>query len=357
MTLARPSRRPPWAVLGRLDATAIFDRSNWRQAFSFLEPNAVGVGGLHYAPAACDVSLEVMGDLLRSAYPGRRIRPMPDPRRLLLAELRGVCRQLGTKLTGLALLENREYTTGTDEFSHLAKFYSGLGLKAVVADPRDLRWRGSRLTAKGSAVDVIYRDCELNEFVEIEAAGRPLRALREAIRQGRLISALPWEFDHKSCWELFTDHSYARAFTASQRRLFATLLPWTRLVREAKVEDPSGRRVDLPSYIRRHRRQLVLKPNMLYGGQGVVVGSTVSQRTWERSVASALRGRRPYVVQRLAKIATHPFPDPDGGARQRHVVSGFFFSSNGIGLVGRFSRDPVVNVSRGGGLVPALMIS
>ena len=36
--------------------------------------------------------------------------------------------------------------------------------------------------------------------------------------------------------------------------------------------------------------------------------------------------------------------------------AGFFFSSSGIGLIGRFSGLPVVNVSRGGGLVPALWV-
>jgi len=40
---------------------------------------------------------------------------------------------------------------------------------------------------------------------------------------------------------------------------------------------------------------------------------------------------------------------------ERRVVSGFFFNSFRAGLVGRFSADPVVNVSRGGGLLCALM--
>ena len=48
----------------------------------------------------------------------------------------------------------------------------------------------------------------------------------------------------------------------------------------------------------------------------------------------------------------------DGHARsmERRVVSGFFFNSSGIGLIGRFSGHPVVNVSRGGGLLPALWV-
>ena len=65
------------------------------------------------------------------------------------------------------------------------------------------------------------------------------------------------------------------------------------------------------------------------------------------------------MVQELAKIPTDVFPAlRDGSIRrvERSMVSGFFFNSSGVGLIGRFSGNPVVNVSRGGGLVPALWV-
>jgi len=94
-------------------------------------------------------------------------------------------------------------------------------------------------------------------------------------------------------------------------------------------------------------------------GEGVIIGTTVNQQVWERTLRKALRGKEPYVVQQRAKIATDTFPlFHHGGIRwtERSVVSGFFFSSAGIGLIGRFSGNPVVNVSRGGGLIPALWV-
>ena len=128
-------------------------------------------------------------------------------------------------------------------------------------------------------------------------------------------------------------------------------------MRDAVVSDPSGRPVDLVAFIRRHQQRLVLKPNTLFGGEGVVIGPTVSRREWERHLHTALRGRERYVVQQLARIATDNVPsltDDHAAWHEKCVVSGFFFSSSGIGLVGRFSGLPVVNVSRGGGLIPAL---
>jgi hypothetical protein len=103
----------------------------------------------------------------------------------------------------------------------------------------------------------------------------------------------------------------------------------------------------------------VLKPNTLYGGQGVVVGETVSPSVWEQTLHKALRGRTRYVVQERARIGTERFPRLEQGhirEVERRVVSGFFVNSSGVGLIGRFSSDPVVNVSRGGGLLSALMV-
>ncbi|MBI3323924.1 MAG: hypothetical protein HYZ92_01410 [Candidatus Omnitrophica bacterium] len=359
ISLEPPLRGGVGGVLGRLDAAVRFASPAWRSDFQLLEPNAVGVGGVHYAPTACSVILDVFGDLLERVAPGRRVVPTPDPRRMLLDEADRVARQLGVRLRGLALLENTDFTTGTDEFEQLARYVRAQGVRAVVADPRQLSRSRSGLVARGVRVDLLYRDCELNEFIEMEATGRRLSALRGAIRQGRLISRLAWEFDHKSAWEIFTDPTLSRGFSPAQRRLFREHVPWTRLMREERVTDPASRLVDLPAYVRRRKERLVLKPNTLYGGQGVVVGYCVSQADWERTVAKALRGPTRYVVQRLAPMGLERFPLLDHAeARpdELRAVAGFFFSSTGVGLVGRFSRDPVVNVSRGGGLLSALMI-
>ena len=355
---AHPTSRP-LAVIGRLDSTAIYDHAGWRADFRMLEPNTVGVGGVHYAPASCSVIMDVIGDVLSRALPGRAITAMPDPRQLLIDELRAVAKRLGRPLRGVALIENTDFTTGTDEFQELARYLNGRGLTAVVADPRDLRLVRGELRAGRTPVDFLYRDSELEEFVEMESRGHRLTALRHAVVHGRLISGLTWEFDQKSAWEIFTDARYARYFTIAQCRLFREHLLWTRLVRQARVSGPSGQLIDLPEFIRRNREQLVLKPNAMFGGAGVVIGLTVNQGLWENTLQRALRGRKRYVVQQLAKISTDAFPMLiNGSVRQteRCVVSGFFFNSSGIGLIGRFSGLPVVNVSRGGGLVTALWV-
>lgn len=343
-----------YTILGRLDSNAVYDRPTWRRDLLFLEPNTVGIGGAHYAPAAQRVLEEdVIPELQRRTR--LRLRPVADPRAMLLRELGHLVNGRAKRSLHLVLIENQDYTTGTDEFQSLAAHFRTQGLRASVADPRHLRLQGGRVTLRGRPVDVLYRDCELQEFIAMEAGGARLDALRHMIRHHRLVSSITAEFDHKSAWELFTEPAYARYFTPAQQRIFREHFLWTRLFRQARVTDATGRRVDLVPYARRHQSWLVLKPNHAYGGQGVTLGPVVTRQVWERTIAKALTGRESYVVQRFAPIAADEFPvvGADGRAHlvTRHVVSGFFLTAAGISYIGRFCGGQVVNVSRGGGLV------
>jgi hypothetical protein len=348
-------------VLGRIDATCPFSHPQWRSRLRFLEPNSVGVGGVYYAPTNSRIVAEVMGDVVQRALPRHHFRLPPDPRRLLLDELRRLAKALRIRLQTVALIENTDYTSGMDEFGQLAEFLKRQGLKALVVDPRRLALHRGRIVHRAEQIDLIYRDCELVELIEMEEEGKRLAAMRQAFREGRVVSAASWEFDLKSAWEIFTSPQFARYFTKRQRAIFHHYVPWTRLLRQAFVSDARGRRVDLVTFTRRHKDHLVLKPNSLFGGEGVVVGETLSQAVWEKNLAMALRGSERYVDQQAVPVARETFPRL---VRERRIewtyvftVCGFFFSSTGIGMAGRFSTDPIVNVSRGGGMVGVLLAS
>src|SRR3989338_7205748 len=142
--------------------------------------------------------MDVVGDLLERVLPGHAITASPDPRQLLMEELRAVAKRLGRPLRGGAPIQNTHFTTGTDEVGQLPRSLPAPGVQAVVAAPRELRLVRGQLAARGLAVDLLYRDSELEEFVEMEAKGPRLTALRHAVQEGRLISGLTWEVDQKS---------------------------------------------------------------------------------------------------------------------------------------------------------------
>jgi hypothetical protein len=110
--------------------------------------------------------------------------------------------------------------------------------------------------------------------------------------------------------------------------------------------------VDLELFARRGRRGLVIKPNRLYGGKGVLIGARTSAAAWERALESALARPGAAVVQErvaLKRMRLPPAPGP------LYVVGGIHATEFGVALLARASPRPVVNIMRGGGIVAVLV--
>lgn len=346
----------PQAVMDRLDSTATFACSDWRENFWFLEPNSVGIGGVHYIRGICGLTEEWVLPALRRALPDLRFQPPDDIRRLLLQLMLRHAKAIGRRVRRVALVEDQSVSEGTDEFTTVAEQFRRWGLPAITADPRDVTVRKGELTLRGQPVDLLYRDTELLELFEM-ADGRPekLEGMRQAFLRNQVISSIAGEFDHKSVWELFTNPEFSRHFTLRQRALFRKHILWTRLIRPRRTTDPRGKTMDLELYARRNRETLLIKPNRLYGGEGVVFGHTVTQLAWERQLDRAFHRASTYVIQQATQVRAElfPVPSPDGKIRLEpfYVVTGFAATRDGLAVLGRASKESVVNVSRKGGLI------
>jgi uncharacterized circularly permuted ATP-grasp superfamily protein len=204
-------------------------------------------------------------------------------------------------------------------------------------------------------VDLFYRDTEITELIQMPGRAKMLPVLKEAFKRNQVISSIAGEFDHKSAWELLTNPEFSRHFTSAQRALFKAHVLWTRLLWERKTTDWNGRRVDLAAWTLRHRKDLLIKPNRAYGGEGVVFGHQASRRVWENTLSRALHKPYTHVVQRATQVHAEPFPTahPDGSVTLEpyFAVTGFAASPDGIAFLGRASQESVVNVSRRGGLI------
>ena len=190
----------PQTVLDRLDATATFAAPDWRENFWFLEPNSVGIGGVHYIPATCALSESWVLPTLKEYLPGPRFVRPDDTRWMLLKLFQSHAKLTGRRLRRIGLVEDRSATGGTDEFGSLAKHYTHLGLPCAVVDPRDLETRGDETFVKGKPVDLFYRDSEIEEMLQMVKRGgeQALSGVRQAFVQNRVISSIAGEFDHKS---------------------------------------------------------------------------------------------------------------------------------------------------------------
>jgi hypothetical protein len=345
-------------VVDRLDATATFTVRDWRTSFWFLEPNSVGIGGVHYIPAACALTGDWILPHLKSRLPWLKFT-FPDDIRVIMRKLFARhARAIGRKFKRIAFMEDKSEPGGTDEFRSLVRYYKKLGIDAMTVDPSHLRIRKGELTADGKVLDIIYRDTEITEMLEmnhLKRNGEAFRTIREGFIRNQIVSSIAGEFDHKSAWELLTNPLFTSHFTATQRRLFRAHVLWTRLLWQRRTTDPKGTMVDLVQFTRRNRSELVLKPNREYGGQGVVFGCQVSQKEWEHELEKALKKPSNYVIQLAAPVRSELFPvaTTDGRVRLRpaFAVTGFAATQDGVAILGRSSGESVVNVSRRGGLI------
>ena len=231
----------------------------------------------------------------------------------------------------------------------LAEHYARNGWAAVVVDPRELRFDGAQLRARGEVVDAVFRDA-LEELFEGEFTPGGL-ALLAAVRAEAVVVMNPF------CAALADDKALLETLSTPSRwsdelaRALAAHVPCTRVVRERRV-DWEGSDVDLPDFLRRNREQLVLKPVDGYGGFGITVGPFASASAWDTALAEALRKPNRYVAQRYRPLPRQAVPLMEGPADEGFVVHSLWFHPALVGAFSRASLQPVVNVHQGGGLAP-----
>jgi hypothetical protein len=103
----------------------------------------------------------------------------------------------------------------------------------------------------------------------------------------------------------------------------------------------------------------VIKPNRSCGGKGVLIGHDTRAAEWEQSIARALSGEEPAVVQSLVASARIGNPSVRGRrilVEQHYTTYGLFATDAGVAFLGRAAPFPVVNISKGGGLLGVLLV-
>lgn len=352
-------------IYGRLDAVCDFTGAQWQESLQFMEPNLSGVGGIHFGPLAEHIVMRDVVPTLLAHDPELTVELPRDQRDLFLQVLLDHARGLGRASSNLCFIEPKYVHEGPNEQSVLSQYLAERhGLTIVHADPRELRVVGDEVYYEDTCIDVVYRDYETRDLLALERElGQPLAAMRLLFRQNRVVSSIVGDFDHKSCWELLTDEAQAeRFFTVEERRLFRRHVLWTRLIYPRTTSLPHGDG-DLLDYLRRHREQLVIKPNRGYGGSGVQLGAATTQGAWEELINEAVRladdPERSWVAQAVTRLPVHEFPVVDQAQRvfdePYYAVMGFAPTEHGLGILCRVSQKQVVNVAQHGGLAAVLV--
>ena len=346
-------------VFGRLDAVADLTGAFSKDSLAFIEPNLVGAGGVHLIPTADEIIMDTVVPALEELAPELDLNPSDDLRDTFLNELLDHVEATGRKGRAICLVDPKYAGDGPNEQESLMHFYRERGAEVYYADPEELYVRGGEVYYENHVVDVAYRDYEVRELAEMETEGMNVRPMKHLFRQNQMVSSMAGDFDHKSCFEVFTDPQYSQYFTMDERNAFRRHVLWTRLINDRRTTDPTGELVDLLEFVRTNREFLVIKPNRSYGGESVLIGPSASDGDWGSAVERAVQEPGKWVTQRLARIAVYEFPvvDEKGDVYVSpfYVVIGLAPTKYGLAILGRASQKQVVNVAQRGGMLSVLI--
>jgi glutathionylspermidine synthase len=245
----------------------------------------------------------------------------------------------------------------TPEQELIAKCLRERGLVADLVDPREFEYRKEDrgLYHKGTRYHMVCRRVLVPEL------GRRRVLVAQflyGLRHGDVVCVNPVRSriaSNKGILEILTSSAFERFFTAAENQLKARLLPWTRKLVPRKT-DWLGREVDLIDFVANQPERFVLKPGGAFGGESVVLGPHTTRENWLAAVDETLRQQG--VVQEYVPVAKHKVPVLEGAEAadlDKYLILGAFaVRGEYAGCIGRVSDDPVVNVRRGGGVIPVL---
>ncbi|MEH0973340.1 hypothetical protein V6U77_19650 [Micromonospora sp. CPCC 205546] len=231
-----------------------------------------------------------------------------------------------------------------------AEMLGRYGIEGIGCHLGQFTYPRGRPTVAGRPVDVVLRFF-LPEDLADPAVAAQLEPLLVAVEQEKvgLLSRLDAElYGNKGALAMLSDDRHRGLFDAGELACVDRLLPWTRHVRP-RGTDPEGAEVDLMAYARARQDELVLKPTLLHGGNGVLAGWTVGGDEWQARLDSALDG--PFVLQRRVRPVAEPFPDGAGGVQDLYLNWGVYLADRDVvdedgyaGCLVRGSTDAGVGV-------------
>jgi len=342
------------STASRLDGFLLAD-SLW-----FAEYNAESPAGLGYTEVLARLfdELPVMARF-KESYSASYFPLMAGILEALLASYR---EWGGTASPPTVLIVDFRGVPTWAEFEILATFFESQGVPTVVADPRDVTFERGALWALGRRIDLVYRRVLINDIL-----ARPVEcaALVDAYRTRACCVANTFrcKIPHKKAFfAVLTDDAHAALFTPEERALFASHIPWTRMLADVRTT-ADGRTVDLLAHVRHAREGLVIKPNDEYGGAGVVLGWEVDDAAWDAAIEHAVAGAAgQWVVQRRIPVRREVFPHVE---TPHHVVmrdflvdlAPYIFRGRVGGFLTRLSSTGLANVTSGGGQVPSFVVT
>jgi hypothetical protein len=325
------------------------------EGICLYETNATALAGLFNHVAGVEILSAIVLPRLLSPVELRRLVKPPDLLALLFDWVARACRGLRIRPArplGVAFIEPAG-GAGFSEIPQIASYFAERGANAFCGTPANLRLTNDGVQLRGQPVDLMYRDLEFANLPHPPDSGRGLAGFSALLARRAALPGFSGEFDHKGILEALTSPAWRQHFSAAEARLLHRCVPWTRVLRARKTDSPAGEEIDLPRYASSRKDALVIKPNRGSGGGDVLLGRETTASHWDGAIERAILEAGHWVVQERFHAMQRSMAYLQDG-RVAHAPCffslGLFFAGDRLGLHGRVSPDPIVNVARGGAL-------
>ncbi len=343
--------------LGRQVVVARPDAFLNGNSLEFLEFNSDSPAGVVWT----DLHEEVfLSSPILSEHPWSRELGRTQCRRLLIDGMLAAFAEFGLDQKPVAAIVDWRGVGAWPEFLVVQRCFEARGVCAIIADPRELELRGQTLYADGTAVNLVYRRAIIRELHEKrEEPG--VRDFLEAYRRGLVCVVNPFRAKvsgSKACLALLSDPRFDSLFNHEQNAVRRAHVPWTRVLRDEKVEH-EGRRHDLFELAYTTKDTFVIKPTSGYGGRDVMIGRETDDREWADRLDSAAANPGEWTIQQYVNIPEEDFPVVESELvfEPRKVnLNPYLFGGRYAGSFVRLSTNSVINVSVGGGMAPAFVL-
>lgn len=320
--------------------------------YKILETNTEGPGGVIQNGLAARVWSGIPNPLVQGLALDVSRQPFAKDPNCFIRELVSAYRAAtGGELRTAAVVNFRgRYTNEVDWI------VSGLGHAGIKAELLDItamkRTSRGLVGPDGELIDLVYNKLDVREIIKYEES----REYLDACAAQEVVSINPWisqwVLSDKAILAVLSDDRFRSNFNAEQVELIARHIPWTRLVKSGVTTNLEGRRIDLIGYIRENKANLVLKPSNATRGEHVLVGRFTSPEMWERHID--LAARNPFIVQEYVRPrqVTALHPSSHSIKKMGYGIDCYVFGGRFAGFQSRASFDAVMNVGRGGILMP-----
>lgn len=247
-----------------------------------------------------------------------------------------------------------------DEMLVFKRYMDKNNIRCDMTDPRLVSYVDNKCVHQGNAYDVVFRHNFSFQYFRESTVDDGLystfnRLAREDTKTLVLPSFRATLGSDKGLFALYTGPDANEYFSKKEVAFLGRVLPWTRIVNHRKTTDKAGNDIDLLEYAKKNRINLVIKPTIGWGCEGVMIGKETSEEKWNCNI-DRIKNKHDYIIQEHIPVAPLDLLLELNGkitSEKRYFsLSPFVFNGKCVSMLARFAQSMVVSTSNGGGCIP-----